>query len=84
MNSWKMNMGSQEWREDCAKWRGKLLIGNYAHWCQDWDGLPVDETTPEFTCCHCFESSVEIETLKDSLRNAGPCNSGATPSEEKE
>jgi hypothetical protein len=41
---------SQAWIDDCEKWRGRLLTGDYAHWCDDWDGLPIDETTPEWPC----------------------------------
>jgi len=42
-----------DWIEDCQRWRGRVLDGEFAHWCHDWDGLPVDETTPEFECCSC-------------------------------
>jgi hypothetical protein len=46
---------NQEWFDDCKKWRGEVLRGNYRHWCFEWDGLPVDETTTdEFDCCLCF------------------------------
>lgn len=31
-------------QEDCLRWRGSMLTGDFAHWCWDWDGLPVDET----------------------------------------
>jgi hypothetical protein len=40
----------QEWIADCLHWRGKVLTGRFAHWCDDWDGLPIDETTPEWPC----------------------------------
>jgi hypothetical protein len=40
----------EDWKEDCMKWRGKVLTGAKAHWCYEWDGLPVDETTPEWPC----------------------------------
>ena len=43
-----------DWRADCLRWRGKVLTGKRAHWCWDWDGLPVDETTCEFECCTCW------------------------------
>ena len=46
---------SADWRTDCLRWRGLLLVGRFAHWCWDWDGLPVDETTPEFQGCCCFD-----------------------------
>lgn len=42
-----------DWLEDCMKWRGRPLTGNYVHWCLDWDLLPIDETCPEFPCV-CF------------------------------
>jgi len=40
----------KEWEKDCLKWRGRILTGNNAHWCLDWDCLPVDDTTPEWPC----------------------------------
>jgi hypothetical protein len=52
---------SQDWIDDCLRWRGVVLEGVYAHWCADWDDLPVDETTPEFESCCCYSG---IETLK--------------------
>jgi hypothetical protein len=41
---------SADWTEDCLRWRGKVLTGKHAHWCPDWDYLPIDETTPEWPC----------------------------------
>ena len=38
------------WEEDCMKWRGEVLKGRYAHWCFDWDDLPIDETCDEWPC----------------------------------
>lgn len=40
-----------EWEADCKRWRGKVLTGFYAHWCCEWDGLPIDETCIEWPCC---------------------------------
>ena len=39
------------WEEDCMKWRGRVLRGPDRHWCNSWDGLPVDAFTPEYSCC---------------------------------
>ncbi len=36
--------------EDCFEWRGEPLLGRYAHWCSDWDELPMDETCREWPC----------------------------------
>jgi hypothetical protein len=46
---------SKDWIEDCLHWRKRVLTGAFAHWCSDWDLLPVDETTTdEWDCCCCF------------------------------
>ncbi len=42
-----------EWIEDCSKYRGRVLMGKFSHWCIDWDYLPIDETVPEWPC-GCF------------------------------
>lgn len=42
-----------EWELDCIRWQGRVLTGAQAHWCPDWDYLPIDETTPEHEACTC-------------------------------
>jgi len=42
------------WDADCMRERGRHLRGRFAHYCPEWDGLPVDESTPEFKCCTCY------------------------------
>ncbi len=42
------------WDAECTKWRGEILTGKWRHYCNEWDGLPVDETTGEFCCCRCW------------------------------
>lgn len=49
-----MDVTRPDWIKDCQHWRRRTLTGRYAHWCFEWDGLPVDETTPEWPC-GCFE-----------------------------
>lgn len=44
-----------EWNEECMRWRGAVLTGKYAHYCWDYDGLPVDETSSEWPTCTCWE-----------------------------
>lgn len=44
-----------QWDQDCMRWHGRLLTGQRAHWCPDWDFLPVDETTAEISACTCGE-----------------------------
>jgi hypothetical protein len=51
-----------EWAADCLRWRGRLLTGKFSHWCWDWDGLPVDETCPEWPdSCTCSVVRGETE-----------------------
>ena len=64
------DISSVEWLNDCAHWRGVVLTGKYAHWCYDWDGLPVDETTPEWDGCSCFpnvEKSVDLGVSRETV-----------------
>ena len=44
-----------DWKTDCKRWHGRLLVGEFSHWCPDWDYLPIDETTKEFSACTCVE-----------------------------
>jgi hypothetical protein len=56
-----MDTTNPAWIEDCMKWRRRVLTGKFAHWCFDWDFLPVDETTTnEWPCCTCF-SQLSLE-----------------------
>jgi len=40
--------GPSEWEEGCMQYRGVLLRGKHGHWCEEWDGLPVDENCDEW------------------------------------
>jgi len=53
--------GSLDWREDCLYWWGKVLVGECAHWCPDWDDLPIDTTCGEFKYCYCDFSLPDAE-----------------------
>ena len=55
-----------EWEAECLHWWGRILIGKYAHWCYDFDGLPVDETTEEWAFCHCYTQK-EIEDIANGV-----------------
>jgi len=46
-----------EFNEDCIKCFGKILTGSRRHFCNDWDGLPIDDTCPEADCCMCFNGT---------------------------
>lgn len=37
--------------------RFESLEGEKKHYCPEWDGLPIDETCPEFEFCDCDEES---------------------------
>lgn len=47
-----------EWEADCIRWRGKILRGPDAHWCNDWDGLPISSFTQEYQCCTDFKKTL--------------------------
>lgn len=44
---------ARDWDNDCLLFWGKVLTGGDAHWCHDWDGLPIDNTCKEYEFCHC-------------------------------
>ena len=43
------------WEKECMHYIGRILTGKQAHYCYNWDGLPVDETTGEYAVCECFK-----------------------------
>jgi len=43
-----------EWATDCEFHHGRILSGEHAHYCADWDWMPIDETCPEFEACLCY------------------------------
>ena len=45
---------SREWAEDCLRYHNRILVGDYLHWCEDQDGLPIDDTCDEMKYCTCF------------------------------
>jgi hypothetical protein len=59
---------SEQWKRDCLRWRGRVLTGKNSHWCYEWDGLPIDETTPEWPCAcasrrgYCIADGVLVRT----------------------
>jgi len=54
-----MKEASKDWVEDCFKWHGQVLNGKNAHWCPDWDFLPIDDTCEEIKCCTCGDFNEE-------------------------
>lgn len=55
-----------DWNEDCLRWRGKVLTGKYKHWCHEWDGLPVDETSQEWNTCTCWPADAYSEACPET------------------
>jgi hypothetical protein len=50
-----------EFEKECHRYHGKNLTGNYAHYCPDWDYLPIDSTCEEFRHCTCTKLTEEEE-----------------------
>jgi hypothetical protein len=62
------------WARDCQHWRGLVLVGSCAHWCNDWDGLPVDETSDEWSSCTCLmRSTNNLHCWEDGPRIDDDC-----------
>lgn len=53
---------------DSIQMYGKPLRGKYKHYCLEFDYLPIDENNTEFAYCQCYESSKEIEELREKRR----------------
>jgi hypothetical protein len=56
-----------EFDQDSLDIHGTILTGKYKHFCNEFDGLPIDETCIEFAYCLCFDSNKEIEQIQDKL-----------------
>lgn len=56
---------SEDWEMDSMHWHGKVLTGTRAHWCDDYDGLPVDDTCCEALNCTCFHGTPEQRTEEE-------------------
>lgn len=61
---------STEWEADCLKWRGHVLTGRYAHWCGEYDDLPVDETCENEWPCACRDD-LDKELAELAAREKG-------------
>jgi len=53
---------SKDWHEDCLRWYNHILIGKLAHWCWDWDGLPIDEHCIELESCSCYTKQEKLDS----------------------
>lgn len=42
-----------QWEIDCVGFHGEVLQGEFSHYCEEWDSLPIDETCQEFEACTC-------------------------------
>lgn len=43
----------QRWEAECMNFHGEILTGEFCHYCDEWDDLPIDETCEEFAACTC-------------------------------
>ena len=39
--------------------------GKYAHFCNEWDDMLIDENDPEFEACHCFSGDPEATVIRE-------------------
>lgn len=45
-----------DWETDCLHWYGKILRGPDAHWCLEFDDLPINAWCSEYQACLCKKS----------------------------
>lgn len=64
--------GRADWEKWCLRERGRVLDGIYAHYCNDWDDLTMDETCPEWPCA-CYHKD------KDFILNEKECKTKEVP-----
>jgi hypothetical protein len=73
-----MNELSNDWKEDCLHFWGKVLTGKYCHWCADWDYLSLDETCHPFAYCNCerdeWDMNEKIKELAEQAEEAARKN----------
>lgn len=66
-----------EFEQDSLKFHRRILKGPYAHWCDEWDDLPIDATCSEFAACGCYSGS-EFEKLRAEVRERNDAANAAT------
>lgn len=55
-----MSKPSKDWVEDCNKFWGRVLDGPNAHWCLEFDDLPIDDTCiMEMSVCLCDAGKIQ-------------------------
>jgi hypothetical protein len=57
---------TEEWAEHCQEWYGRILSGEFAHYCADWDDMPLDENVTEFACCTCYSGNQKARDIQES------------------
>ena len=50
-----------EFQKTCLQERGRILIGEFAHFCLEWDFMTMDETCSEWDTCTCFAKPLHKE-----------------------
>lgn len=53
----------ETWVRDCLVWCGYVMSSPSAHYCNDWDGIPVDCYRDEAETCDDFAYSQEEERI---------------------
>ena len=66
---------SQHWIEDSTHWYGRVLSGTYAHWCPEWDDLPIDESCMEIISCGCYDEPAFADAQAEQQRELDEHNS---------
>lgn len=57
------NVAEDEWPSECRRWYGRELTGRWAHYCAEWDDMPLDETCEEFLACRCYGQDTDVSAI---------------------
>ncbi len=55
------------------------LTGKLRHFCQEWDGLEIDETCPEIVACTCTFSDYSRKQVRQIIGDAYKAAAGCDP-----
>lgn len=69
-NNGKEGDYQEELLNDMVRYHGTTPCGFFAHYCSDYDGLPIDEFTYEFVFCNCFNKLKVYEHMIAEIKRS--------------
>lgn len=53
-----MSKSETEWEKETKRYYGRVIGGPDAHWCHEYDGLPINAFSVEYQNCLCGKSLI--------------------------